>query len=329
MGQAQALQPHLDALAASGGRLLIADSLTYNQTPIIRLDGVVAPSAQGLELVLAAANEACPLINAGGDIVLEIGARGRLVLEGLVIADGALTLADMGDTEPREVVLRHCTLVPGRSLTVLGSPLLPGAVSLVIAHPFATLRLEHCIVGALQVDSAAQADISDSIVDAGAPSNVAYEGLAGSAGAPLRMRECTLSGKVHAQVLEHVSNSILLAASAAADPWPAPVWAARTQQGCVRFCWLPSDSIAPQRHRCLPSTEHPQVLPQFNSLRFGDAAYAQLRAATSVHIRQGADDEGEIGVMHAQAQPQREANLRVRLDEYLRFGLQAGIFYAT
>jgi len=28
-------------------------------------------------------------------------------------------------------------------------------------------------------------------------------------------------------------------------------------------------------------------------------------------------------------QPQREANLRDALDEYLRFGLEAGIFYAS
>jgi len=28
-------------------------------------------------------------------------------------------------------------------------------------------------------------------------------------------------------------------------------------------------------------------------------------------------------------QPQREANLRTALDEYLRFGLAAGIFYVT
>ena len=33
--------------------------------------------------------------------------------------------------------------------------------------------------------------------------------------------------------------------------------------------------------------------------------------------------------MHPLAQPQREANLFIRLDEYLRFGLAAGIFYAT
>jgi hypothetical protein len=107
------------------------------------------------------------------------------------------------------------------------------------------------------------------------------------------------------------------------------VWAERTQEGCVRFCWLPPDAITPRRHRCLPSAEHPGVLPQFTALRYGHPAYMQLRGTTPRVIRFGASDEGEIGVMHALMQPQREANLRVRLDEYLRFGLAAGIFHVT
>ena len=36
-----------------------------------------------------------------------------------------------------------------------------------------------------------------------------------------------------------------------------------------------------------------------------------------------------MGVTRSLYQPQREANLRLRLDEYLRFGLAAGIFDAT
>ncbi len=36
-----------------------------------------------------------------------------------------------------------------------------------------------------------------------------------------------------------------------------------------------------------------------------------------------------MGVMHPLFQPQREINLRIRLDEYLRFGLRAGLFYST
>jgi hypothetical protein len=36
-----------------------------------------------------------------------------------------------------------------------------------------------------------------------------------------------------------------------------------------------------------------------------------------------------MGVFHDLYQPQRESHLRTRLDEYLRFGLEAGILYAS
>jgi hypothetical protein len=55
----------------------------------------------------------------------------------------------------------------------------------------------------------------------------------------------------------------------------------------------------------------------------------QLRRATHPAIRTGASDESEMGATHELYQPQRETNLRVRLDEYLRYGLEAGFFYAT
>jgi hypothetical protein len=74
---------------------------------------------------------------------------------------------------------------------------------------------------------------------------------------------------------------------------------------------------------------HPDAVPHFTSLRYGDPGYAQLRSATARVIREGADGGGEIGVTHPLYQPQRETNLRIRLDEYLRFGLAAGIFYVT
>jgi len=36
-----------------------------------------------------------------------------------------------------------------------------------------------------------------------------------------------------------------------------------------------------------------------------------------------------MGAFHQLFQPQRETNLRIRLDEYLRVGLEAGIFYPS
>ncbi len=69
--------------------------------------------------------------------------------------------------------------------------------------------------------------------------------------------------------------------------------------------------------------------PRFVSLRYGDPAYCQLSRWCAGEIRRGADDESEMGVFHDLYVPQREANLRARLDEYLRFGLEAGVLYAT
>ena len=327
--QGAPLQPQLDAIAA-GGRLVINDSLTYAQMPVFKVNGVNAPGAPGLEVVVAARNGARPLITLGGPILLAIGARGRLVLDGLVFSGGALQLVAAADDEPRELVLRHCTLVPGLALKTDGSSASPGAPSLVVAHPFATITLEQCIVGALQVVGDAKVSLVDCIVDACSPEAVAFEGTAPAGpGAEMTIRDSTVIGKLHVRLMQLASNTLFFARGAAIIGWPAPVWVQRKQEGCVRFCFVPTGSLAPRRFRCVPDDAHPDVLPHFTSLRYGDPGYAQLRGATDAAIRQGADDGGEIGVMHPLHQPQRETNLRIRLDEYLRFGLHAGIFYAT
>jgi hypothetical protein len=43
----------------------------------------------------------------------------------------------------------------------------------------------------------------------------------------------------------------------------------------------------------------------------------------------GAEDGAEMGVFNMLQQPQREATLCAVLDEYIPFGLIAGIFYVT
>ena len=98
----------------------------------------------------------------------------------------------------------------------------------------------------------------------------------------------------------------------------------------MRFCFVPPGSLTPRRFRCVPDDDASR---RAAALHVAALRRPRLRAAAqrdrprrSAH---GADDEGEMGVMHALFQPQRETNLRIRLDEYLRFGLHAGIFYAT
>jgi len=105
----------------------------------------------------------------------------------------------------------------------------------------------------------------------------------------------------------------------------------KKQSGCVRFCYLPLTSVVPRRYRCQPEQENDalRVKPQFTSLRYGDPGYGQLALRTTKQIRTGADDEAEMGAFHELYQPQRETNLRIRMEEYLRFGLEAGPFYVT
>ena len=149
-------------------------------------------------------------------------------------------------------------------------------------------------------------------------------------GGALTLESCTVIGKVHTQQLTLASDSLFVAAlSTGGDTWKAPLWTERRQQGCVRFSWVPPGSRTPRRYHCQPEEGDLQTLPHFTSLRYGDPGYCQLRQNTSDKIRRGAHDESEMGVLHGLYQPQRETNLRVRLDEYLRFGLEAGLIYGS
>ncbi len=139
------------------------------------------------------------------------------------------------------------------------------------------------------------------------------------------------------------------------DKWLSPVQSTRKQAGCVRFSYVPPGSRLPRRYRCQPELAvakavrvaerdgplspgakaeliiavQARIQPSFRDTRYGQPAYTQLALSCPVEIRRGADDESEMGVYHNLFQPQRETNLRLRLDEYLRFGLEAGIFYAN
>ena len=71
------------------------------------------------------------------------------------------------------------------------------------------------------------------------------------------------------------------------------------------------------------------VCPQFTARRYGRPGYAQLAETCAEEIKRGADDESEMGVFHDLFQPQREANLRARLEEYTPAGMDAGIIFVS
>jgi hypothetical protein len=197
--------------------------------------------------------------------------------------------------------------------------------------------------------------VRHSIVDAEDPTNVAYAALDDAgAGGTCSIINSTIIGTVHTELLKLASNSIFLSRT---EDDSAPVRSERCQTGCVRFSWLPLEARVPRRYRCQPDLEVAeqievatkqaggtistseremitesvvaQIVPAFTSLGYGQPGYGQLRISAPEQIRTGADDEAEMGAFHDLFQPQRESNLRTRLDEYLRFGLEAGIFYET
>ncbi len=278
-------------------------------------------------------------------------APGTLVLDGLLIS-GTLTV-EAGHLG--RLSLSHCTVVPWTTLAVDRVPEPSTAARLINRDDRCRLEADHCILGALRSPEETRVSLENCILDATQETAVAYAAPDGTgAGARLRAVNCTMIGRVHTLVMELASNCIFLARVDPPDPgWPAPVIAERRQQGCVRFSSVPHGARLPRRYRCqpdlaleqlakalnVPSAEDipasDQVIlvnrlrPTFRSLRYGNPDYGQLSRRCPPEIREGAEDEAEMGAFHDLYQPQRERNLRLRLDEYLRFGLEAGILYAT
>lgn len=115
----------------------------------------------------------------------------------------------------------------------------------------------------------------------------------------------------------------------------------KRQSGCIRFSYVPPGSETPRRYRCQPDLAakdldaaaaarvFTQLVPEFAAVLYGEPAYCQLSVACAGEIARGAEDGGEMGAWHLLFYPMREANLRIRLDEYLPFGLQAGLIFMS
>lgn len=347
LSQGDQLQPALDVVV-NGGLVEISDSGRYVETPLLN-------SNAGANIELRAANEHRPALVLGGDMEINIGAGSELVLNGLLISGGTLRVLAGAEAGPRILRLRHCTLVPGLRLTPESFPVSPGVPGIVIEQADLTLKIDHCILGGIRALRGTQVAVENSIIDANSQTNIAFSSPDDvSAGGVLSILNSTVIGKVHSERFDLVSNTIFDAGLSAADIWTAPIRSAQKQQGCVRFSYLPEEAIVPRPYRCQPDLAITEAIkkaefsqpglsdaqkeaiaigvrrglqPSFRA-QYGRADYGQLNACPE-EIRVGAEDESEMGAFHDLFAPQREANLRIRLDEYLRFGLEAGILFAS
>jgi hypothetical protein len=227
------------------------------------------------------------------------------------------------------VQIADCTLTPGRSLTRQGDAASPGEPSLSGSAIGASVCLSRVISGPIALPASCSVRILDSIVDAGSPFCPAIAGAdLASPGASLHIEDSTVIGRVWAQAISLASNTIFWAKLGRRDPWQAPVWASRRQTGCVRFCWLPFNSLVPQRYECLPpdAASQPALLPQFITLRFGEPGYCMLSGDVPLAIWKGADNGSQIGVYQQIQETEAVTNIQIRSAEYLPANLERGVF---
>jgi len=286
---------------------------------------------------------------------LTIGGRrgSRAVLDGIIVVGRGIEVqgAPPDDAERApdddlcELVLRHCTLVPGWTLHCDCDPRRPGEPSLTLDGTHASVRIEHSIIGAISVISRAEHGVSrlslcDSILDATGTTLVAL-GAPDEAVAAVEAHfaRCTVFGEVEAHTIGSAEDSI----------FAGRVRVLRRQSGCMRFCYVPDGSRTPRRFHCQPDTaladvfaktapaERPaaraatlmRVVPAFASARYGTPDYARLDDRCCTEIRAGASDESAMGAFHDLYEPQREANLATRLDDHVPAGTDAAIIFAS
>jgi len=244
-----------------------------------------------------------------GDFALKGNASTRLSLGGLLL-DGALRLQGRLNA----VTLRHCSLVPGK-----------GGIAHTGSGTDLELSLYRCLSGPLRSNRPLAAVVlRDCLIDGEGGLAIDIDD------SPLTVSASTLLGTTAAGRLE-AGNSL----------FDGLVDIACRQEGCVRYSYLPPKSATPRRHRCQPdlvmtdlpaadaAREATRVTPAFTSTRFATPAYGQLTRSTAREIRTGADNGAEMGVWNLLQQPQREANLSLALDEYLRFGLEAAAIFVN
>lgn len=289
-----------------------------------------------------------------------------------------------------EVTIRHSTLVPGQTLDSDCEPQQSAEPSLEIFSPNVCVKIDHSIIGSIQVDPTSEVSpdatngaytdtsnyqdksltvrceinepevrldpiricINDSVLDA---THSSLEVLSAPdcavAYAYVNIVRSTVFGQIHAHAIELGENSIFM----------GRIFVARRQKGCLRFSYVTPESRTPRRYRCQPDLveqaeeirliqeaeqngaprpnentihaarlqERLRVHPIFNSVRYGTPTYCQLAACCAEEIKRGADDESEMGVFHNLFQPQRMANLSVRLDEYLPARMDVGIIVSS
>lgn len=305
------------ALLAGDADVRVTSSATFAGDLGILLD-------PGQKLTLRAASRTRPAI--GGKLTVTLGAGSALTLTGFLIGGGMVIEGDAGT-----VLIDGCSI--------------PGPVPALswVGTDGGMLTLTSTLAGSLQIDPLVALSVANSVIDAGDDGRPSISAVDGAPAGSLSLDCVTVIGTVSVREIGLVQNSLIT----------GTLTSTRTQGGCVRFSYLTADSTTPRRYECQPETAiatavatakaagasnaaiaaltsqiTARIKPDFTSLDPANPAYAQLGQRCAAEIAAGAEDGLEMGVYQSLQQPAKESNLRLRVAEYLRIGLETGIFFA-
>ncbi|MFJ3306457.1 hypothetical protein ACIPSA_25700 [Streptomyces sp. NPDC086549] len=290
-----------------------------HQRPVVRL---LNQKANRFDALTVRATAKLPPPGTTADCPPPAARRPRLVLDGLVVTGRSLDVVG----QIGEVVLRHCTLVPGWELDHACRPRWGAEPSVELRRTTARLRVEHSVIGTIVVDqdetkgNPLDIEILDSVVDATAddlPALTAPEDR--FAHAALTLRRCTVLGDVRVHLLTLGEDSII---TGCLHTW-------RRDTGCLRYSYARASHPGPPRYRCVPAPGTTAPRPLFTSTRYGHPAYCQLHSSCDPLIAAGASDGSELGAFHDLYQPQRLSSLVDHLAEYVPLGVEATVITAT
>ena len=317
------IQQAVNEFSSADGIIELTENDYYIETPVINID-------EGQHIEIKAAEGQRPLLVLSGDLNIYGNDNAAVTFNGVFVIGGCLRAPSHKPggflNEIGELVIKHCTLLPTASPAIDTVAAQPIQSRLIIETTGTSIIINNSITGALITNENTKCEITDCIIDATNKEDWAYKGLV-EYGGELTIKNTTIIGRVATTIFSLASNTIFLSGEIAG----APVSVKRTQEGCVRFSYVPLNSIVPKKYQCQPvnMTDASRVTPIFNSLHIADASYGQLNDHCAKEILEGADNESEMGAYCQLYQTQRVASLRKKLNEYLRFGLEAGIFFGS
>lgn len=249
------------------------------------------------------------------------GRAGVLVLDGLEVTGGVSLAKDAVSA----LTVRHCTIrAPGAA-----------AIETSAALNQVDVAIRRSIVGRIRLDfGAAAADgtlaIEESLVSADGAAGAAIS----AASIAARLNDVTIFGDSAFKSLE--ATNVIFAGAGIVT---------RKQAGCVRFSWIAAGSQMPRRYRCQPDlaiaaaaekkggpltaaeqlTVRLGVTPLFLDRALDEPTAAMLHPLTGAAVATGGEGDCEMGVFARAAERLRMLNIESLFEDYLPFGLEAGL----